>query len=539
MKKLYTALLTFLAAATAQGQYNLGVSGSNWAGMTGLYMNPANIADSREKFVVDVIGLNVGVNNSLGTINSNGGLIGAINGGNTNNLFAYSGGSKFSMLAPYGQVHLPGIMVSINHKHSIALTAGIQGFNQFNNFDQSLYRTLADPTYTSDGNINLTSNKFNYTAQLWSQLGLSYGGVVFENDEHEIKVGATLRYLGGIGYIGLKGHNLDAHYYAGTDSVYVSKSDIEYASNLLSTKSAILNGVSNNNILSEFFGSKDGSGIGGDIGVVYEWDPNCCGTKSSKKDHSRNHYLLRFSASVMDIGHITYKAANNSNAEVTGNGSINGNDFSAKVKNFDEFKSYAVAHGFTADTAHLDTKVYMPTTLRIGTDYHAYEWLYINATFIGNLANRQDFGNSYYNQFTVTPRFDARHFSLGIPFTYDALTSSMKTGIGVRYSGLYFGSDDMMAFFTNHQTGLNFYIGGFVAVNKKAPKTVDTAAEQPEPDMEHGGSPDTVGSNGNGAIHIINEVQQYCLLSIEDMHNEPYADNDDADKNCVKKEELI
>ena len=503
-KNLYLLFAGVLLSSAVNGQYNLGVSTGNWSGLNALYMNPAAIADSRERFAIDIVGLTAGVDNNLGTIGSVNSLFKAINNGNTNNLINYNGNSKFSLMGPYAQVHLPGIMVSINSKNSIALTTSIRGMNQFNNFDQSLYRTISDSTYLPNGNIDLTSNKFNYTAHLWSEAGLSYAGVVWQTDEHEIKVGATLRYLGGIGYLGLKGNNLDAHYKSGSDSLYVSNTDVEYASNVVSTKSAVLNGVSGNNILSQFFGAKDGSGVGGDIGVIYDYSPACCSecAKANRKDHSKNNYLLRFSASVMDIGHITYKSSTNSNAEVTGNGNISGQDFSNNVKTFDDFRHYAVAHGFTADTNHVDTKLYMPTTLRIGADYHAYKWIYVNAMFIGSLANRQNFGNSYYNQVSVTPRFDTRLFSIGVPVTYDVLTSTVKTGLGLRFSGFYIGSDDMLAFFASHQSGLNVYAGGFVAINKKRPKNVDSTDLAPEPDMEHGGSVDTLG--GSASILMMN-----------------------------------
>lgn len=513
MKKIYyLAIIVFFFSATASAQYNLGIATGNWSGLNSLYINPANIADCHERFVIDLFSVNAGLDNSLGTINSSGGVFGIINDGNTNNIFNYSNSNKFSMLAPYAQVRLPGIMVSINHKHSLALTTNIRGFNQFNNFDRSLYRTLTDTAYLPDGNLDLTSNRFNYTAHVWSEISLSYGGVVVEQPEHELKVGVTLRYLGGIGYVGLKGFNLDAHYKTGNDSLFVTKSDLEFASNIISTKSAILNGISNHNILDEFFGAKDGSGIGADLGVVYEYMPNQPGTKSKhdkngKAYHTKNEYKLRLSASVMDIGAINYKSSSNSNANVTGNGVISGKDFSNNVSNYDEFRNYAVSHGFTADTGHKDTKVYMPTTLRVGADYKIYRSFYVNATFIANLANRQNFGNSYYNQFTVTPRFDTRMISVGLPITYSALASNMKVGIGFRFTGIVVGSDDALGLFSSGHSGFNLYVGGFVPIGKHSAKSKriydeDSTDTEPEPDMEHGGSADTTtGSPDMSAVY--------------------------------------
>ena len=469
-KKTVVAAIAILFSVTADAQHNYGIATSNWSGINSLYLNPANIADSRERFTISLFSITAGVDNNLGSI-GNSGLINSLANGNTK--FNYSNNNQFSLLAPFAEVRGPGFVISINHKHSIALTTGIRGINQFNNFNQSLYRMIADPSYTTGSDIDLTSNKFNYTAHLWSEVGLSYGGVVYDQGHNEIKVGVTLRYLGGIGYVGLKGNNLDAHFKSGNDSFYASNSDIEYASNVLSTRSAITNGFSNHSILSEFFGSKAGHGMGGDIGVVYDYIPdperrkyNMDG-KKGVVDGSADRYMFRISASVVDIGAITYNSSNNSNATISGNGYLTGQGLKDNVSNFDDFRHYAVRQGFHADTAHADTRVYMPTTLLLSADYHAYKPFYVNLAYAGNLANRQNFGNSYYSQVTLTPRFDTRLFSFGLPIGYSMLSNSVKLGIGVRASGFFIGSDDMLALFAGHQYGFNFYAGGCIPFCKR------------------------------------------------------------------------
>jgi len=484
MIKVYSRVLIIAGvliccSLAANAQFNLGIATSNWSGINSLYLNPAGIADSRERFTIELVALNMGVDNNLGSLNSKGGLIGAITGGNSGNLFSYSSNNEFSLLAPYAQINGPGFMISINHKHSIAFTTGVRGMNQFNNFDKSLYETVTNTSSVASGNVYVTSNKFNYTAQLWSEAGLSYGGVILDQGHNEIKVGATLRYLGGIAYLGLKGNNLDVKYTSGSDSIYATNSDLEYASNVLSTSNAITSGLSNNSVLSEFFGGKAGSGIGGDIGVIYDYikDPTRetydMDGKTGIVDYSKNRYTLRFSASIVDIGSILYNSNNNSNLEVTGNGYLTGSGLANNINNYNSFRNYIVGQGFTADTAHQATRVYMPTRMVLGADYAIYNRWYVNATFIANLANRQNFGNSYYNQVTLTPRYDTRLFSIGVPLTYSMLSNSFKAGIGVRVAGFFVGSDDMLALVANHQYGFNFYMGGFIPFDKIKPKDRD------------------------------------------------------------------
>lgn len=500
-QSLYALAILSIVSTASKAQYNIGVATSNWSGLNSLYLNPANIADSRHRFAIDIVGINAGLDNNLGTLNTNGGLFDVVNDGNTKNVFSYGNSNTFSLMAPYAQVKLPGAMVSINNRHSVALTTGVRAMNQFNNFDRSLYRTIADPTYMPESSIDLTSRNFNYTAHVWSEIGVSYAAVVVDEFQHKLKVGGTFRYLGGLGYIGLRGNNLDARYNGKTDSLFVTKSDLEFASNAISTRSAVLNGVSNHNIFEDFFGAKDGNGWGGDIGVVYEFTPNPTThgdydhPRRGQMDPSKNNYLLRFSASVLDIGSIKYGRDNNSNARVTGDGVVSGKDLENHVNTYEEFRSYAVSHGFTADTFHRDTRVYMPTRLNVSADVNVYKCWYVNAMFVANLANRQNFGNTYYNQLTVTPRYDTKLFSVGLPITYGILSNSMKMGLGIRFSGFYVGSDDMLALITSNQSGANLYVGGFIPFNKRSPKghyrheESDTTGMY-EPDADHGGSND-------------------------------------------------
>lgn len=477
MRKFYLAALVAFIAVNAEAQHDLGVATGNWSGMTSMFLNPANIADSREKIVISVVSFDAGVNNSLGTVSTFSAVTDAINKGNTNSLFNYSGSNTFSMMAPYASVHGPGAIYCINPHHSVALSSGIRGFSQFNNFDKSLYRTITDPNYTTSGNVDLTSKDFNYTAHLWSEVGATYAGVLVDEPEHMLKVGATARYLGGIGYVSVKGNNLDLHYRAGSTTLTVNNSDLEFASNVLTTKGALLNGFSNNSILSQFTGAKAGSGIGGDLGAVYEfmpeWHKSAYGDAPAGPDYSGNKYLLKFSAAVTDLGSITYKSSNNSNATVTGNGTITGQGLIDNVRSFDDFRNYAKKQGFTADTTHLNTKVYMPSTLNVSADYHAYWRLYVNATYFANIVNRQNFGNSYYNQLTITPRYDSRIFSGALPITYDMLTHNMRVGAGLRFTGFYIGSDDMLALFAKNQYGFNIYAGGFVPLGNNRHRDSD------------------------------------------------------------------
>ncbi len=518
MNKSLLSLAVIVASITnASAQREFGIATSNWSGTSSLYLNPANIADNREKFSVDLISINVGADNNLGTFTSISNLLNRSFSGTASNgqsLFTYSNNNSFSLMAPYVEVRGPGLLVNIKQKHTIAITTRVRAMNQFNNFGKTLYQIISDPSSVPAKNeYPVYNTNFNWTAHLWSEIGLTYSTILLDKGNSRVKFGVTGRYLGGIDYIGLKGNNLDVFYKVSNDSLHATNTDFQYASNVLSTNNAFNNGLTNTTILNSLFGSKNASGYGADIGLVYEYRPSYeektydMDGKTDLVDHSKNHYKFRLSAAVTDIGHITYSSGNYS-ANVTGDGSVTGAEIHQNANNYTSFMSYVRTKGFTADTSLKSINVYMPTSLMLAFDYHAARHTYINVTYISNLGNRQDFGNTWYNQVTVTPRYDRRNFSFGLPLTYSMLANDFKMGFGARYSVLFIGSDDMLAFFSNNHYGFNFYMGVHVPINHKIPKDRDHDGVSdrrdkcpadpgswenhgcPEEDAEHGGSND-------------------------------------------------
>lgn len=522
MKKfIFLPFVISLFSIAASGQRMFGISTSNWSGISGIYLNPANAADNRDHITIDIFSVNAGVDNNLGTINTSGGINSFVNrltsstSGGTDNIFNYSGRSTFSLVAPYAEVRGPGFMISINRKHTIALTTRMRLINQFNNFDQSLYHLIANPSTAASGNnININAKNFNWTAQYWNEIGLTYGVVLLERGKHQLKGGITARYLGGYGFITVKGNNLNAGYVGNKDSLYATNTDIEYASNILSSGSAFTNGFTGSNLPGDFLSLKDGHGMGADIGLVYEYQPDTTRSrydmdgKTGIIDGSKNRYKLRISASVTDIGVLSYSNNVTSTATITGNGYITGDGLSKNVTDFNSFKNYALNQGFRVDTGNASRKLYLPTALLLSADYNVYRWIYVNASYINNLVNRSNYGNSVYNQVTVTPRYDTRLFSFGLPITYSMLANDVKVGVGIRFTGFFIGSDDMLAFFGGKNYGANVYMGGFVPIGSFKPRDrdgdhVSDRKDQcpdvygtwerhgcPEPDAEHGGSKD-------------------------------------------------
>ncbi len=471
-KKLLSFLFFALFVTTSRAQRNLGVSTGDFSRINSMYLNPANLADSSEMLSVNLFSISVRVDNNLGTSGINS-ISKSLNSKNTDSgasspgIFANSGRNKFSMILPEVNIHGPGIAVSINKKYSVALSTGVRIINQFSNFDQTLYNTISNTSSITSQNYTFNTQKFNWTAHMWNEIGLSFGGMFIDDGKNQLKAGITIKRLGGIGYVSLKGNNLDLNYYSGPDSFYATHTDLEFASNVINDSTAVFNGINASNLFSRFFGATAGLGIGGDIGVVYKRRLG-----QDVTDDDAPHDLV-FSASVTDIGAIKYNRNSSAVINVSGTGSLTGKAISG-TKNATDFINYMQQQGFKVDTSTTGAKVHLPTALILSADYQVYQRVYVNVLFLANLANRQNFGNSYYDQLTITPRYDFRLLSVALPVTYSALAHDVKVGFGFRFSGFFFGSDDLLAAFSNHQYGAGFYLGGYVPI-KARKKHIDPA----------------------------------------------------------------
>jgi hypothetical protein len=239
--KFFCSALGILFFYSASGQRYLGIATSEWSATNSLYLNPSSIAGAHEKVTVSFFSLNLGVDNNLGTITKLGN-IGKINSkdsnSSSNGVFSNSGRKDFSMILPYFELRGPGVLVAINKKMTVALSTRLRVINQLNNFDQSLYKQVSHPD-TANRSYEVVSGGFNWTADLWSEIGLSFGMIVMDDENGQIKVGATLRHLSGVAYLGFKARNLNLKYTSGSDSFYASRADLEFASNIITSNNAL------------------------------------------------------------------------------------------------------------------------------------------------------------------------------------------------------------------------------------------------------------------------------------------------------------
>lgn len=266
------------------------------------------------------------------------------------------------------------------------------------------------------GQTNTASNSM-ISSHFWASYGLTYSREIFDNSKHQLTVGATIKLLQGI------------------QSLYARAKDFNYKANADSTmniyNSYIEYGHSNNfavNPIGNGYGFNGKPSIGLDIGANYF-------IKSEKYSKQIVNYLFKFSASIIDIGSISYNKQNSNDfiANVT-NWNVRNLSFNYNTitQNLDD--TINKRFGFAA--ASSSYKMKLPTVITLQAEGRMSENTFINFTAqipqnnINTLAFSKE--NAY---LAITPRVENnKGFMAALPIQYYPThqnTSAAKVSMGL------------------------------------------------------------------------------------------------------------
>lgn len=469
---------------SAQSQDFLPFANDNYAGITGVYLNPASIANSR--YIVDVALIGASVyryNNFLSVdrkyvkkyyLNPNATYTN-LDGTTTTwkNVDAIKEGLWKEKLNGVDkwlnsgiQLQALNFMVSINPKWAVGFTArGRQNVNvndisevfahsAFN--DMSVY----DYWYGNSGDTYYNAN-MSINIHRWAEYGLTGAGVLFQNDEHMLKGGITLKLLQGLGVLYLNSEitgiqiedDENIGFYSedgyGTRFGYGTAGDLSSIS--LNTASKSL-------------------GVGVDLGFIYEWRPEYRKylydmdgqTDLERKD--LNKYKLRIGFSMTDLGYIKYKKGNGSQDFIL-NGSHNISTISSyfnlfsrdylKIKDIDQFTGEVNKIADTDTTGKTEFGMVTPTALSVQIDYKVMDHFYVNFTpyFAIRQTNNVTVKTHTYTIVSLTPRYERRWWGVSLPLQYNQLISyKFAVGLGARLGPLWIGTSDLVNTFFQKET---------------------------------------------------------------------------------------
>ncbi|MDP4630180.1 MAG: DUF5723 family protein [Flavobacteriales bacterium] len=542
MKRFLLIILAALSFVGVQAQDLLGISSSNYGGLSSVQINPANLADNRLKFEIQLFGTGFGVaNNFMGFKPSylvrDGGLTSTsyplLDPTPPTEDFTTANFEDNRRAFVYNNIYLPGLLVSINEKNSISLSARARTYVNVDGVDSELYRFAYNSlNYPSLYNTRITNDKLSIQTMTWMEYALGYGRVLIDKEKHFLKAGVTLKALQGLQSAYLYIDNLDYEIHSdSTLSLY--NADVNYGH---STNFEASQDNANYRVVSNL-------GLGFDFGVIYEWRPDYAKHKHDMDGETNvwkrneNKYKLKVGVSMTDLGGLRFSKGGQSG------------DFTANTTNWDitklDFGTTPIAAlndtlsaRFGGTNAGADYKMNLPTAFSTQIDYHIWKDLYINQTnFIAFGFNSNPNKVHDFTTISVTPRWDHRIAGVSVPISYNSLMGT-RTGLAVRLGPVTFGTSSMYpyraflrgdGFGSKDITGLDAYVMVRIPVAYKRIKDRDADKVSDRKDQcvkvpgtwEYRGCPDRDGD------HIRDEEDE-CpdVPGLAKLHGCPDKDGD-------------
>ncbi len=466
MKRIIFLMCIAVASFTvANAQRYYGIANSNYAGINGLYINPANIADNRMINDIQVFSGNVAVNQNYGYAKNFKALLDSFTNGKDISFTKNNNASNIGFSA-LGEGRGPSFMFQVKKKHAIGLLTRIRLVGSGTGISSDFFTLVNDGIKrVGFGNgYTFNSGTTNVSLNLFSEIGIVYGRELINKDKNFLKAGITVKRYNGLGYYSARVDNFNVKF------IDTATSKVEFNGIIKGSKSFDdVNGF-NNIKTNKLLVGGPGSGFGFDIGAVYEFrdgDP----ISESRAD---NKYKYKIGFAIQDIGAMVYKASpNTQNFNLNTNGIKTVSRVDTANLSFDDLNTYFKSIGVTQTLDNNSTKVLAPTTLTLYGDYKISKKIYINALFTTGLIGKKVAGSRTPMQVVVTPRLEGKFLEFGLPISYNGLSKDVKVGAGLRLGFLFLGSDDLVSSVTGLSkiTGANIYAGLRAAVPYRKAKT--------------------------------------------------------------------
>lgn len=494
MKRLAILSLFIVSSLFAKAQDYLGFINSNYAGITAVHLNPANLADNRMIVDVDLIGMDMAFSNNYISIKhealkKNNNYLSP----NTSTLFSFytkhrpafdndstfeetylterlNGDKKSVYLGT--NITLPSFMITLDAKSAIGFSWRERNYVNVDGIEENLARQIysgIDDTIgvLSPTNLNLFDKEFhnkNLSIQYmsWAEYGGTYARVLMDEGSNFLKAGATLKVLQGLGAAYMFVDDLN-YKFSDHDTLSIFNTEVSYGH---STNFEFDENRVKYKYVSNF-------ALGGDLGVVYEYRPERDKFKYDMDGETgrdmkwKDKYKLKAGVSIIDMGGIKFKKgaySHNFHADVQDwythplnfGGSYTVIDSSVTpfdtitlqgappITSFDD----TLQRRFVMEDGDPYFKMNLPTTINLTVDYNIWKTFYANITYAYAFKwskNRDKVHDI--STISFTPRWDYKWFGAFVPLSYNAYRN-FNIGACVKLGPIIVGTNSLTPFIT-------------------------------------------------------------------------------------------
>ncbi|MGW8123314.1 DUF5723 family protein [Roseivirga echinicomitans] len=439
--------LTLMLPQLLRAQNFNGYIHSDFSGIIGAQLQPANLAGSPYKYDVSLVNGNYFLTNNIAYIKSTETARGFVRYLDGDQRFLHSNNA------------LGGIsgMATLKGNESIGFTYRMRLHGSAIDFSPELISQIGrftDPVFLNS-KPSRQSGKF--ATALWREYGFTYAKIIQDDGFNRWKVGATFKMINPRG------------------NAFIDVNDISYSTDNAGvtslTEARLAFGYSSNLDNFEQFDGSDkldrlpdliGNHFGFDFGLVYErvtyWE-------ASKDENGTNRnrdidYEFKLSASITDVGIMKFQYGTASTLSTGLLGNVNAANLDTL---FSGIKSFRAAADSLATMAQISTMngeytVSLPTTLNLGYDYN-----FGNDYFLGAFAridltsfSKADYRLNYQHSLTISPRWEREKKAVYAPI-YINQQGAFHLGLAARYGPITLGTQSLGSLFSNEPNTGSFF----------------------------------------------------------------------------------
>ncbi|MBL7965128.1 MAG: OmpA family protein [Flavobacteriales bacterium] len=467
-------------ASAATGQQNLGMASGNYAGITGAWLNPASIVDSRYKFDMVLFGYDAFFTNNYLQLSNN--VL-------RDRLFSkppYNASREDAMRdlmtpvddkpekvhgATSTEVHFPfSFMARTGPRSAFALNIRNRSMIDVQGLDaataQMIYDNLANEELFGQVQDN---SGFGFSFMNWMEVGLTFGRVMVNSGSHFLKAAGTLKLMAGASSIHMSSDDLQL-VFDGPDTISIQSPLIRYGR----TERGDVDTYGRRNLMN---GVEDWA-LGWDVGVVYELRGDVAKRRfidldnTVKERQDLNKYILRVGVSLLDAGHFKFtrrELAQDHSANITGwdISQVHASDLDQWDAAYSELVEF-VPDGSPTYTHRLPTAVAANVDLRILGGFYVNVGTYRDATRFFPEANTTLRPQEWV---AITPRFENRWFGFYVPMS--RLGDQSRIGATIRLGPVFFGSNNLADQWMNPQNvQADYHFGARFSIGHGKPSAV-------------------------------------------------------------------
>ncbi|GAB3900652.1 hypothetical protein GCM10028803_23900 [Larkinella knui] len=500
--RLFATLAILSFSFPTWGQYLTGIANSNYGGTQSIYRHPSEAADSRYRVYLNLATVDFYASNNYVRWVAPFSVVRYMTGqipseyrsergkslGRTGYLKEQLNG-RDKRLTLGGEIRGPSALVTLNDRFGVALSTRVRTGISYRNTSEETARLMLYGTQIVELQRILNENQHGMAnVNGYAELAATFGAVLLDNDEQFWKAGVTIKREVGF-------YNAHVRVDDGTHQIVRDPNQSGFQA-LRIRKFDGVYGYTNQTAFQNaglapgwLFGKQSaGGGWGFDLGMTYEYRPAIRSytyreNGELRRDPTKNKYLYRISASLVDIGGIRFKNPEMVNLyQVSAVNKLITNTTFLGVKEPDEINNRIVD---VLDLPLMNrTTSYrsgLPTALNVSADYQFRPQVYVGVLWTQSLVPSNAVAMITPSMLAVVPRWESRWAEVSMPIALQDNYSMPTIGLAMRVGPVFAGTDHLGGLANiGNPRGANFYAGATIPLFRRGPKNPNACYFPPQ-----------------------------------------------------------